>query len=110
MAHRGCAVVRPRPVWRPDLAAEIAAHRQVRMRASHLAPQVAGLLCDYQHCLSHEPRMLDYAGVVLAEAEAALPYGRAVPAGYAPRRHQLTRRGGLVSDAGPAAALAERWG
>ena len=96
------------PRWRPELAAELAAHRQVGMRAEPLGPQVAGLLCDVAHYLDAEPRMLAYAQRILSEAQTAIPYARQAPLGYAPTRGQLGRRG-LAADTWPLDVLTTRW-
>jgi hypothetical protein len=97
-----------KPIWRADLAAEMEAHKAIRMRAEHIAPQIAGLLCDVRHFLETEPRMLAYAEQILKEAEAALPYARRAPVGYQATRRQLGRRG-LAPDVWPQEVLAERW-
>jgi hypothetical protein len=96
------------PRWRSELAAEIAMHQQLGIKAQHLAPQVAGLGQDLEHYLTNEPRMLDYAGQILREAAEAAPTGRQPQPGYQPTRWLLDRQW-LVADPGAVDALTERW-
>jgi hypothetical protein len=95
--------------WRPELAAEIETHQRIGMRPQHVAPQVAGLLCDLDHYLHAEPRMRDYARLILTEAENAAPYSKRAPVGYRGRRALVSRSSGLAPDAWPLEVLAERW-
>ena len=94
--------------WRPELAVEIATHQQLGLHLQHLAPQVAGLLCDLKHYLCAEPRMADYAGRILDEAAAAAPYNLHWAPGYQETR-RLVAGQWIVSDSGPLEALEERW-
>lgn len=104
--------MRKPPCWRPELAAEIEMHQQLRFRLEHFGPQIAGLAQGVEVFLTQEPRMAGYARKALRLAGLALPYQhrpRSVQ-DYQGARRSAGRRRDLDSEAAYLTSFCLHWG